>query len=71
MYYYKILVFAAIFILMIIAFRLIIHFYFCRRVSPRYPGKKLKGCPIWTHAKIIDCTEKEEKFGTQENFGAQ
>ncbi|HAP32466.1 MAG TPA: hypothetical protein DCQ14_05375 [Firmicutes bacterium] len=65
MYFYKILVFAAIFILLIIAFRLIIHFYFCRRISPRYPAKKLKGCPIWTHAEKIDSEESAENFGIQ------
>ncbi len=49
MFFYTISIAAAIFIIMIVVFRLLIHFYFCRRVSFRYPGEKLKGCPIWTH----------------------
>ncbi|MEW5921546.1 MAG: hypothetical protein AB1796_11500 [Bacillota bacterium] len=49
MFLYTVSIAAAIFILMIVGFRLMIHFHFCRRVSARYPGEKLKGCPIWTH----------------------
>ena len=50
MFIYTISIAAAIFIIMIVVFRLIIHFHFCRRVSFRYPGEKIRGCPIWTHA---------------------
>ena len=50
MFFYTISIAAAIFILMIVVSRMLIHFYFCRRVSFRYPGEKIKGCPIWTHA---------------------
>lgn len=49
MFFYTISVAAAIFILLIVVFRLLIHFYFCRRISFRYPGERIKGCPIWTH----------------------
>jgi len=49
MFFYTISIAAAIFIIMIVVFRLIIHFYFCRRISFRYPGERLKGCPVWTH----------------------
>ena len=49
MFFYTISIAAAIFIIMIVVFRLIIHFYFCRRVSFRYPGEKLKGCPVCAH----------------------
>lgn len=54
MFLYTVSVAAAIFILMIVGSRLIIHFYFCHRVSTRYPGEKIKGCPSWTHANYKD-----------------
>lgn len=49
MFFYTISIAAAIFIIMIVVFRLVIHFHFCRRASFRYPGEKISGCPIWTH----------------------
>ncbi len=67
MFFYTISIAAAIFIIMIVVFRLLIHFYFCRRVSFRYPGEKIKGCPIFTHSG------KEgdgEKRGIRENTAA-
>ncbi len=50
MFLYTISVAVAIFILIIVGFRLLIHFHFCRRISARYPGEKIKGCPLWTQA---------------------
>ncbi len=60
MFFYTISIAAAIFIIMIVVFRLLIHFYFCRRVSFRYPGEKLKGCPIWTHSDKNGSGERSE-----------
>jgi hypothetical protein len=47
-----------VFILVVLAFRLTTHFHFCRRVSRKYPGEKIEGCPAWIH-------EKEEKQAGQ------
>ncbi len=43
-----ILIIAAVFIIIVIGFRLVTHFYFCNRISEKNPGQKIKGCPIWT-----------------------
>ncbi len=61
MFLYTISVAAAIFIIMIVVFRLVIHFYFCRRASFRYPGEKIRDCPIWTHGDSKDNREDSEK----------
>ncbi len=50
MFFYTISIAAAIFIIMIVVSRLLIHFYFCHRVSFRYPGERIKGCHVWTHS---------------------
>lgn len=49
MFFYTISIAAAIFIIMIVVFRLLIHYYFCQRVSLRYPDETIKGCPVRTH----------------------
>ncbi len=55
---HAILIFAGVFILMVVGFRLITHFYFCGRVSEKNPGENIQGCPIWTQKGNKDKVEK-------------
>ena len=41
-----------------VIFRVITHFFFCRKVSRKNPGEKLHGCPIWTHENNEGNAEK-------------
>jgi hypothetical protein len=48
---YPMLAVLAVFIAVVLIFRFSTHFHFCKRVSKKYPGEKIQGCPIWTHTK--------------------
>lgn len=62
MVYPMLIILVVIIIGVILFLRFTTHFHFCRRVSKKYPGEDLKGCPAWTlEGKDDEDVEHKEK----------
>jgi len=59
MVYPMLIIMVAIIIGLILVLRFSTHFHFCKRVSKKYPGEDIKGCPAWTLEKKEDKEENE------------
>ncbi len=59
--YTVLMVIGLVLIALILALRFTTHFHFCRRVSRKYPGEKIKGCPSWTIEEKSGETGLDEK----------
>jgi hypothetical protein len=49
---YPMLALLGVFIAVVLIFRFSTHFHYCKRVSKKYPGEKIQGCPVWTHTQV-------------------
>ncbi len=59
-------VMVVIFLIIIAIFlyvRFTVHFSTCRKVSEKYPGEKIQGCPVWT---LVD--DNSNKKANKENM---
>ena len=61
------IIMAGVVVALILIFRFTTHFHFCRRVSKKYPGEDLKGCPAWTLEEAG--TERDNKEDRQKESG--